>query len=323
LSSADYDAIVCGGGVAGLAAALWLGRYRRKTLLLDAGEQRNLPADRAHGYLTRDGATPQTILAKAKEEVENYETVDIQPLNAVSARRSGNSFAVETTDGPFTAQRLILCTGVQDEHPDIPGFEELYGTSLFHCPCCDGYEACGLDVVVIGWGEHVAGYALDLLEWGARVTVITNGESFQGDDACAVTLETHAVAVIEEKVARYDAEDGKMRALHLESGNVVEAQMGFFSIAHHPRTELAESLGCSLDADGYIEVGPHGETNVEGVFAAGDVTPGEQMVQVAASQGLIAGIQCARSLRGGSTAFGAPDPGPDSKAELDRARDEV
>lgn len=323
MSTADYDAIICGGGVSGLAAALWLGRYRRKTLLLDAGEQRNLPADRSHGYLTRDGATPQELVALGQAEVDAYDTVERKPLVASSARRAGKLFSVDTGDGTFTAQRLILCTGVKDEHPDVPGFEELYGTSLFHCPCCDGYEACGLDVVVIGWGEHVAGYALDLLEWGARVTVVTNGESFEGDDACSVALQKHSVAVIEEKVARYDAEDGKMRSLQLESGRVLEAQMGFFSIAHHPRIELAEQLGCELDDDGYIAVGPHGETTVDGVFAAGDCTPGEQMVQVAASQGLVAGIECARTLRGGSTAAGAPDPGPDPEAELELAREDL
>ena len=316
-----YDAIVCGGGVAGISAATWLGRYRRKTLLLDTGQQRNLPAERSHGYFTRDGARPHELIELGRSDLTRYDTVDTKMLKALAARRAGDHFVVETDEGDLTTQRVVLCTGVQDEHPDIPGFEELYGTSLFHGPCCDGYEACGLDVVAIGWGEHVAGYALDLLEWGARVTVVTNGEAFEGDDACSITLKRHSVAVIQEKIARFDAADGKMASLHTESGLEVPAQMGFFSIAHHPRTELAEQLGCELDDDGYISAGRHGETSVDGVYAAGDVTPGEQMVQVAASQGLIAGIECAKSLRGGGTVPGAPDPGPDPELELSKAKE--
>lgn len=321
MTSVGYDAIVCGGGVAGISAATWLGRYRRKTLLLDTGQQRNLPAERSHGYFTRDGARPQELIELGRKDLTRYDTVEAKELNAASARRAGDHFVVDTGEGELTTQRLVLCTGVQDEHPDIPGFEELYGKSLFHCPCCDGYEACGLDVVAIGWGEHVAGYALDLLEWGARVSVVTNGEAFEGDDACSIMLKRHSVAVIQEKIARFHAADGKMTSLHTESGRVVSAQMGFFSIAHHPRTDLAEQLGCELDEDGYISIGRHGETSVEGVYAAGDVTPGEQMVQVAASQGLIAGIECAKSLRDGGTVAGAPDPGPDPELELSKAKE--
>ncbi|MGI8407474.1 MAG: FAD-dependent oxidoreductase [Actinomycetota bacterium] len=101
---------------------------------------------------------------------------------------------------------------------------------------------------------------------------------------------------------------------------MIPAELAFFSIAHHPRNELPKGLGCSLDDDGYVTVSDHGETSVDGVYAAGDVTPGEQMLQVAASQGLVCGIECARSLRGGSTAAGTPDPGPDPEIELERSK---
>lgn len=236
---------------------------------------------------------------------------------AVSARRVDDGFVVTTADTQHHAQRLYLATGVKDTFPDIPGFHELYGTSIHHCPCCDGFEARGHSVLAIGWGEHVAGYALDLLEWGASVKVVTTGHPFDGGLDCWKVLSRHGVEVIEESVDELLHQGGRMDGVRLSSGRVLDATKAFFSIAHEPRTQLAAELGCGLDDLGYIKVDAHGETNVPGVYAGGDVTPGEQLVQAAAAQGAIGGIACAMSLRGGSSAPGAPRPGPDPERELE------
>jgi thioredoxin reductase len=310
------DVVVCGGGAAGLTAALWLGRYRRKVSVVDGGRQRNLAAGRSHGYLTRDGAAPREMLGAALEDVKAYDTIDFLEGDAQSASRTEVGFAVGTERGEIEALRVILCTGVTDEFPDIEGFEELYGRHIFHCSCCDGYESSGLEVLAIGWGEHVAGYALDLLDWGAKVRLVTNGNSFEGDSACRTAMHKHDIELIEETVDEFYVEQGAMTGVRLASGRELPAQRAFFSIAHHPRNELARQLGCDVDATGYVQVGPHGETSVEGVYAAGDLTPGEQLVQVAAAEGAVAGIACAMSLRGSTTRSDAPDPGPDPQAEL-------
>jgi thioredoxin reductase len=310
------DVLVCGGGAAGLAAALWLGRYRRQVLVVDAGEQRNLAAERSHGYLTRDGIPPGELLAAARQDAARYETVHFLEARAQAASPTHDGFVVRTDRGPVEAQRVLLATGVTDEFPAIPGFDELYGRHIFHCSCCDGYETSGLEVLAIGWGEHVAGYALDLLEWGAKVRVVTNGNTFEGDETCRIAMKKHDIDLIEETVDEFYVEDGAMRAVRLGSGRELTADRAFFSIAHHPRTELAAQLGCAIDEMGYVEVGPHGETSVEGVYAAGDLTPGEQLVQAAAAEGAIAGVACAMSLRGSRTPSAAPDPGPDPAAEL-------
>jgi thioredoxin reductase len=107
-----------------------------------------------------------------------------------------------------------------------------------------------------------------------------------------------------------------MTGARLGSGRVIAASMAFFSIGHRPRTELARSLGCDLDPQGYVAVDAHGATSVEGVYAAGDVTPGEQLVQTAAAEGAVAGIACAMSLRGTESRSVAPAPGPDPESEL-------
>ncbi|MDP9234615.1 MAG: NAD(P)/FAD-dependent oxidoreductase [Actinomycetota bacterium] len=310
------DVVVCGGGVAGLAAALWLGRYRRQVLVVDGGRQRNLTAGASHGYLTRDGAAPAELLAAARDDAKAYGTVTFLDGEAHAAERSGDGFVIGTERGPVETLRVILATGVRDEFPDIPGFNQLYGTHIFHCSCCDGYETSGLGVLAIGWGEHVAGYALDLLEWGATVRVVTNGNTFEGDQACRDAMERRDIDLIEETVKEFYLQDGAMTGVRLGSGRELPAERAVFSIAHHPRNELARELGCAIDELGYVEVGPHGETSVEGVYAAGDLTPGEQLVQVAAAEGAIAGIACALSLRRAMTPSAAPDPGPDPQTEL-------
>ena len=310
------DAIVCGGGPAGLAAALWLGRYRRQTVLLDDGGQRNLAARATHGYLSRDGASPRDLLTAARRDLDAYDTVAIVRARATEAARRPKAFEVTAGQRTYRAHRLVLATGVSDVRPDIPGFDELYGTAVFHCSCCDGFEARDHDVLAIGWGEHTAGFAIDLLEWGARVTLVTNGRRFEGSGACSRALARTGVELIEDDIVELCRRDGAMTAARLRSGRVVPATMAFFSIAHRPRTELASVLGCKLDAEGYVVTDAHGATSIEGVYAAGDVTPGEQLVQVAAAEGAVTGIACALSLRGQESGSEAPAPGPDPETEV-------
>lgn len=311
-----FDAVVCGGGPAGLSAALWCGRYRRKTLVVDAGNQRNLKANASHGYLTFDSCSPKEFLDRARGDLEAYPEVTLQKGTVESIENTGEGFVVTTSGGIYSAGRLLITTGVTDTHPDLPGFEDFYGKHIFHCSCCDGYESRDMNVVAIGWGEHSAGYALDLLEWGARVTLVTNGNTFEGDETERAALARHGVELVEDEVAELRGDDTKMSSVVLRSGRCIEAQRAFFSIAHEPRSELASSLGCEIDELGYVKVGEHGETSVKNVYAAGDITPGEQLVSVAAAEGVVAGIACAMSLRGTETAPGAPDPGPDPEKEL-------
>jgi thioredoxin reductase len=312
----DFDVVVCGGGPAGLSAALWLGRYRRKTLVVDAGNQRNLNAAASHGYLTFDACSPTEFLDRGRADIDAYPEIHSLQGRVETIEKEGDRFLVRTTGSTVRSSRVVLATGVEDVRPEIPGFDHLYGKHIFHCSCCDGYETRDLDVLAIGWGEHSAGYALDLLEWGARVTLVTNGNTFEGDEPQRAALKRHEIELIEDEVVELIADNDRMTEAVLASGRRIAAQRAFFSIAHHPRSELAASLGCDIDELGYVTVGDHGETTVDNVYAAGDITPGEQLVAVASAEGVIAGIACALSLRGTKTAPGAPDPGPDPAAEL-------
>ena len=316
-STAPYDAVVVGGGPAGLSAATWLARYRRSVVVLDSGEYRNRWVHRSHGYLGADPQDPMRLLERGRADLARYETVQLRPHRATAVQRDGaGRFVVSTDRESLVALRLVLATGVVDGFPEVDGFVDHYGKSVFHCPTCDGYEARDKRVVVLGWSEHVAGFALGLLDWAAELTIVTEDRPFEGDDHHREALERHGVAVVEDDAVSFEGEGGDLRAVRLASGVRLPADLVFFSIAHHPRNELAAQLGCALTPEGCLVVDDEGCTSVPGVYAAGDVTPGIQLAAVAAGKGTVAGVSCAASLRGEPGATTSPDPAPDPEAEV-------
>lgn len=294
------DAVVVGGGPAGLSAATWLARYRWGVVILDGTDYRNRWVDESHGYLGHDPVTPATLLERARDQLGAYPGVEVRQVRATGAQREADgSFTVAVGDEALRARRLVLATGVADQFPEVGGFFEHYGASVFHCPTCDGYEACDAEVVVFGWNAEVAEFTATLTGWATSVTMVTDGRPFEGDEGPRRRLADLDVALFENEAAdELVGERGHLKGVRLSSGEVLSCQLAFFSIAHHPRTELAEELGCALTGEGCIEVDEEGATTVTGVYAAGDVTPGLQLIQVAAAKGATAGVACARSLRG-------------------------
>ncbi|HZB72301.1 MAG TPA: NAD(P)/FAD-dependent oxidoreductase [Acidimicrobiales bacterium] len=315
--TAPLDAVVVGGGPAGLSAATWLARYRRSVVVLDSGEYRNRWVDRSHGYLGADPQDPMRLLERAREDLGRYETATLRADRATAVRRDdAGRFVVTTEGGELVALRLVLATGVVDAFPEVDGFLDHYGASVFHCPTCDGYEARDRRVVVLGWSEHVAGFALGLLDWAAELTIVSDDRPFEGEERHRAALARHGVALLEDDAVAFEGHRGDLRAVHLQSGVRLPADLVFFSIAHHPRTDLAAQLGCELTGQGCLRVDHDGQTTVEGVYAAGDVTPGIQLASVAAGKGTVAGVSCADSLRGERGATTSPDPAPDPEAEV-------
>jgi thioredoxin reductase len=319
--AADVDAVVVGGGPAGLSAATWLGRHRRRTVVLDRVEQRNRAVDVSHGYLGFDAMPPSALLARARTDLLRYETVELWPHGVAAIDDLGTDgeagpFRVTTDETTLTARRLVLATGITDEMPPVEGLVEHYGADVAVCPACDGFEARDQPAVVIGWSEHVAGFALTLLDWVSELTVLTYGTRYEGDERDLAVLEHHGASVVGTPPTRLIGSRGDLQGVVLADGRRLRCRKGFVNIGHHPSTALAGRLGCTLDGEGYVVVDEQGATTVAGVFAAGDCTPGPQLVQVAAASGAVAGIACAISLRGAPAVRGAPRPGPDPEDEL-------
>jgi thioredoxin reductase len=173
-------------------------------------------------------------------------------------------------------------------------------------------------VVILGWGQHVAGYAMGLMDWAAEITVVTDGRPFEGDERHRALLEAHGARLLEDEAVGFLGRRGHLEGVQLRHGGVVRADYAFFSISHQPRLGLARQLGCEVTEEGCLVVDRDGRTSVDGCYGAGDLTPGAQLVAVAVGKGAAAGVACAASLRGERGAPSSPTPAPDLTTELVR-----
>lgn len=290
-----FDAIVVGGSYAGLSAALQLARARRNLLVIDGGQRRNRFAKTSHGFLGQDGRAPGDIVADARAQLLAYPTVRWLDGIALSAASLDKHFSVATAEEKtFEARRLLLAGGVTDELPDIPGLAERWGTSVFHCPYCHGYELGDGPIGVLGVSAASMHHALMLPDWG-KTTFFVNGALALDDDRME-ELQRRGVSVEREKVV---AISGDRADVELADGRVVPVAGLFTATRTRPSGILAEELGCVLD-DGpmgqFIRTDGVKETTVPGVFAAGDAARGAGNVALAVGDGAMAGAGVHQSL---------------------------
>jgi thioredoxin reductase len=311
------DVAVIGGGPAGLSAALWAARYRRSVLLVDAGEQRNASVDATHGYLGLEGVSPIELIDRSMADVSRYPEITVRHgVSASNAAWRDGAFELALEDGTTArALRLVLCTGVRDLFPDIDGFHRHFGSSVFTCPSCDGYEARKRHVVVIGDDEHTAPFAVGLLDWAASVTVVIEDPGALGS-AERSALSTYGISVVAGKPTAFVGQRHALQAVSIGSDQNIPADVVFCTVPHKQRSEMARELGCDISDEGCVVVDDHCSTSVEHVYAAGDMTPGPHLVQVAAAKGATAGIAAALSLRGDRGAPTSPAPAPDPDAAV-------
>ena len=306
-----------GGGPAGLSAATWAARYRRSVLVVDSGEYRNRWATKSHGYLGADPGNPMALLEKARADLSRYPEVAFCQGRATAARRDDDGRFVVTVNGEeYAGLRIILAQGVRDQFPEVDGFYDHYGTSVFHCATCDGYEAQGRAVIILGWGQQVVAFAVGLLDWADSLTIVTEGRPLEGDERHREVLARHGIGLAEDDAVELVGEPGALRGVRLAGGQTLKADLVFFSIAHQSRLELAHQLGCDTDESECLCVDRDGRTSVDGCYAAGDITPGFQLVPVAVGKGAAAGVAAAISLQGEQGAPTSPPPAPDAEAEL-------
>lgn len=312
---AVVDALVVGGGPSGLAAATWLGRYQRFTLVVDAGENRNRSADHVHGLLGRDPIAPRDLLADARAGLEQYPLVQLHHGVVSGVGRDDEGLFHATIDGTHqvTASRLVLATGIRDRAPQMLGFEGHYGTDVHHCPSCDGFMARNEDIIVLGSSRLIPGFAAGLLDWARSVKIITHSRERIFSNSQKRLLVEHRIPVIRGTAEAFVGEPGRLSGVRMSDGTLVSGTRVFFSFRHLPTNTIAVELGCELNHDGSIVVDRHQQTTVEGVYAAGDIASPMRLIPVAISVGTIAGIACATSLRGHETAPEAPDPAPPAR----------
>ncbi|MFI6406149.1 NAD(P)/FAD-dependent oxidoreductase [Streptomyces sp. NPDC050548] len=285
-----YEVIVIGGGAAGLSAALVLGRSRRRTLVVDAGEPRNAPAAHMQGYLTRDGMSPAEFLALGREEIARYGVELVQ--DRVIGIAGG--FTVTLAGGrTVRARRLVIATGLKDELPNIPGVAERFGRDVIHCPYCHGWEVRDQAFGVLATTPMSVHQALMVSQWSKDVTLFlhTVAESELTDEDLR-RLAAAGVAVVPGEVAELTVEDDRLTRVRLTDGTAYPREAVFVAPRPIPQTGLLEQLGAEMQETPfgrYPVVDPTGLTTVPGVWAVGNAMGfGEQVVN-AASAGYRAG----------------------------------
>ena len=285
-----YDCIVVGAGPAGLSGAMMLGRCRRTVLVCDVGEPRNAAAAGLHNYLTRDGIRPLEFLRLAHEEVRRYLTVEFRRAKVVDAERTPSGFTVVCADGTrHHSRKLLLATGVVDELPEIEGLEQLYGTSVHHCPYCDAWEWRDQPLAVYGRGEEGPALALGLTVWSPDVVLCTDGAGDLPEDALE-QLSRAGIETREERIVRLEGREGKLERIVFDEGPPLSRRALFLCSGHHQRSDLAEKLGCRFTSKGAVNTGACEATNVPGLYVAGDSSKEAQFVVVAAAEGAEAGM---------------------------------
>lgn len=302
-----FDIGIIGGGPAGLCAAIWSARYRRSVALVDSGDPRNWETRGVNGYLGLPGVRPAELRGSGREELRGYGVTLIDAAVLLVERDAPETVGDAHTDGLLVlrieggrtvrARRILLAIGMRDVWPDIPGLEHVYGANAHVCPDCDGYVSRDKRIVVIGHGRRAVAMALALTTWTSDITIATDGCAADvDDDELRRKLDAARIRVITESIASVEHAGREITCLRLGNGDALQVDKLFFTLAQFPADDLGAQLGCERDRGGHIVVNEHYATSVEGVYAAGDITPGPQLAIRSAAAGAVAAMSMHRSL---------------------------
>jgi thioredoxin reductase (NADPH) len=268
------DALVVGGGPAGLSAAVYLARYNRSVLVFDRGHGRSTHHQTNHNYLGFvDGVTARRLRELGSAQLGRYPHARVvHHLVDHVARQPDGTFLAHAQGHTWSGRVVLLATGVLDHYPHFLRWEEYVGTSMFWCIACDGYENRGKDVLVVGHTDAAAGEALQLHSLTDRVRLLTNSHTNEISPTFSRRLSAAGIPLIHDQLAAAVGEAGQLAHVLTEGGLRLELEALFSIQGATPETHLAVGLGVPTNSSGYVLVDSEQKTEVPGVFAAGDIT---------------------------------------------------
>jgi thioredoxin reductase len=293
-----YDAIIIGGSFAGLSAAIYLARARRTVCVIDADQPRNRFAEHAHGFLTQDGNTPDAMLATARAQVAVYPTVTFIKGKAITAHKHANILSVVTDEGvELTCTKLLLAFGISDILPEIAGIEPYWGSSVLHCPYCHGYEYSDRKLGVLYSVPVSLHQAMIVSQWGPTVLYL-NGHAMT-DGISLAHMKQHNIMLEPATIDAVSGDGKNLSHIHFHNGRTNPVDALYLAPRNMLNSPVAAQLGCQMaeDAQGVnIVVDTMQMTNVEGVYAAGDITRRAHNITFASADGVMAGMAIHRAL---------------------------
>jgi thioredoxin reductase len=311
----EFDVIIVGAGPAGLSAALILGRCRRRVLVLDTNRPRNYASRALHGFLTRDGVHPQTLRRLGRDQLRQYDTVTLTMTEAIGACCLPGGFEVTLHGGRrMRCRKLLLATGVHDELPALPGLDDLYGRSVFHCPYCDGWESRDRRLVVYSRSQNGVGLAIQLQQWSQDVVLCTDGVCLPGKQI--ERLRTRGIRWYPQRIARLEGTKGQLRRVVFADGDAIARSVMFFSTPQRQASVLPSQLGCTLTRKGAVRTGEYEASEIPGLYVAGDASKAVQLAIIAAAEGAHAAFAINSDLI-------REDAGPERRAARPASRSRV
>ena len=292
----SYDCLIVGGAPAGLTAAIYLARYRRKVLVIDAGRSRAAWIPKSHNYPGfEDGISGKALLAKLREQAEEY-GAELRSGEVLKIEEARAGF-VATTDGKaISARRVLMATGIVDETPALPGLRDaVYEGSLRFCPICDGYEAQGERIAVLGHAETGWRKALFLRTYSTDVTFVCVDDPDEASDECRRALKEANVNFSEERAVDIDRSGEKIVTV-LESGKRLEFDVLYPALGCEVRSKLVTALGAKANETGNLIVNDCQLTSIKGIYAAGDVVSDLHQISVGLGHAAIAATKIHNEL---------------------------
>jgi thioredoxin reductase (NADPH) len=302
VEDAPLDCIVVGGGPAGLTAAIYLARYRRRFCLIDASASRARLIPLSHnlpGFT--QGVRGTELLEMMTSQAKKF-GAEIVPGVLDSLERGGDGvFTATLRSGPreYRARTVLLATGVVDREPELPNVESAVRRGLIrHCPICDGYEVIDKKIGVIGSGNSALQEALFLLTYTRDITLLSLGKPLDLSRQELRRAADAGIKIVEYPIAQVVIKEDRIKALTTESGEAHIFDSLYSALGSVAQSDLARGLGANVDDKGCIETDRHQRTSLEGLFAAGDVVRGLNQIGVAIGEGAIAATSIHNLLRG-------------------------
>ena len=301
----DYDIIIIGAGPGGLTAGIYAGRQGTKNLIIDrdlaGGLGREVPE--MENYLGFDNISGLELIEKMKTQAtKNCELHEMEEVTQIVKTNDEYRFIVKTNKDEYRTKSIILATGSSHRHLEAEGEEKYKGKGVSYCATCDGFFFQGRDIIMVGGGNSALQEALYLKNLGANITLVHRRDEFRAqkhlqDQIKESGIPTIMNAVVEEIKGNMLVESVVLKDTQTGELNEIPVNGVFVSVGYIPHTELAQQLGVNLDESGHIIIDPEQKTNIDYVYAIGDVCIGLKQWVVACGQGAVAASSAFNDLQ--------------------------